>query len=554
MMRVASLAALLTLVVNEVLYDPEGADSGHEFVEILNVSATSVALAGLELQVGDGGRPGSWRVAWSASGDSLAPGALLVVGGDSIAVPRQPLDGSLQNGPDAVRLWDRGQVLDLVGYGDLEFAEYFEGAPAPDVSGASLARVPDGRDTDSNAGDWRASVPSPGRLNAPPRAGVLDLVVPDPTRLWPFRSHEIPLRVRNVGTEAIEAGACRVEALVWPVLGEPAREVPVLGPPRVLAAPLFPALAAGDSATRSLIWHAELGLWRLQATLHVAAGDSSNNTQLAWLRSGAGAILMREILFAPVTAESEWIEIHNRDSRAQDLDGWTLADATGRSSRLRAAHALAPGAYAILSADTLVAIAALAPGTLRVAVSPWPALNNSDDDSGIADRIVLRDRAGIVQDAVVYSAAWGAERGRSIERLTDDPDARGLLWSACKDRAGSTPGRANSASAPPAWSVELTLAPNPFSPNGDGLEDLLLVAFEVPVSHSGFEIGIYDTTGRRRRLLAGDRLGPGPRRLSWDGGDDAGAPLVTGAYVLRLELLGARGSPTQLRTVGLVRH
>ncbi len=551
MLHVAPLAALVTLVVNEVLYDPEGVDAGREFVEILNVSARPFALAGVELQVADGSRPGSWRVAWSASADSLAPGALLVVGGDSVATRSEPLDGSLQNGPDAVRLMARGQVLDLLGYGDLEFAEYFEGAPAPDVSGASLARVVDGRDTDSNASDFRARAPSPGRLNAPPRAGALDLIEPDPTRLWPYRSHEIELRVRNLGVEPFE---CQVETLVWPVLAEPVLDVLELGPPRVLPAPHFPALAPGDSATRALIWPAELGLWRLRASLQLAEQDSSDNTMSAWLRCGAGAVVMREILFAPATGESEWIEVANRDSRTVDLDGWTLADATGRGSRLRASHPLAPGAYAIVSADTLAAIAALPAGTLRVAVSPWPALNNNDDDTGFADRIVLRDRAGIVQDAIVYSAAWGAERGRSIERLTDDPDARGLLWSACKDRAGSTPGRANSATAPPAWSAELDLAPNPFSPNGDGTEDLLLVAFEVPAGHAGFEIGIYDTTGRRRRLLAGDRLGPGPRRLTWDGADDAGAPLVTGAYILRLVLLGKRESPAELRTVGLVRR
>ena len=83
---------------------------------------------------------------------------------------------------------------------------------------------------------------------------------------------------------------------------------------------------------------------------------------------------------------------------------------------------------------------------------------------------------------------------------------------------------------------------------------MLLVAFEVAAGHAGFEIGIYDTTGRRRRLLAADRLGPGPRHLTWDGADDAGTPLVTGAYVLRLVLLGKRESPLQLRTVGLVRR
>src|SRR5262249_45403961 len=47
-------------------------------------------------------------------------------------------------------------------------------------------------------------------------------------------------------------------------------------------------------------------------------------------------------------------------------------------------------------------------------VTPWAALNNTNDSSGIADLVVVRDGDGIVSDAVAYSAA-GVPAGVPIE-------------------------------------------------------------------------------------------------------------------------------------------
>ena len=74
-----------TLVLNEVLYDPPGADAGREFVEIYNASDVEVPIAGLVLETGDGARPGIWRRAWEGTHGALAPGAILLVGADSVA-------------------------------------------------------------------------------------------------------------------------------------------------------------------------------------------------------------------------------------------------------------------------------------------------------------------------------------------------------------------------------------------------------------------------------------------------------------------------------------
>src|SRR5678810_542369 len=113
----AALAS--TLVLNEVLYDPPGADAGREFVEFYNASDSPLPLAGLELEVGDGAHPGIWRHAWTGTAGELGAGALFVIAGDSLAAGAR-LATDLQNGPDAVRLRRGAEVLDRLGYGALD--------------------------------------------------------------------------------------------------------------------------------------------------------------------------------------------------------------------------------------------------------------------------------------------------------------------------------------------------------------------------------------------------------------------------------------------------
>ena len=125
------------VVLNEVLYDPEGADTGYEFVEVLNCGRLPVSLAGWVLETGNGASPDDWTVEWVGGDlDELGSGEFLLIGEDAVVPPPDvvtPLD--LQNGPDAARLRDGDAVVDVVGWGEPLFAGYCEGSPAVDVPG-----------------------------------------------------------------------------------------------------------------------------------------------------------------------------------------------------------------------------------------------------------------------------------------------------------------------------------------------------------------------------------------------------------------------------------
>src|SRR5207247_2073054 len=115
--------------------------------------------------------------------------------------------------------------VEAVGWGALGAPEYFCGASAPDVaSGQSLARVPDDADLGSNALDFRAAEPSPGRANRPDvdlalLRGTLALLPETPAPGEPLR---VVLRVLDRGALAAAAFSDTLE-LAGDALAAPLR-------------------------------------------------------------------------------------------------------------------------------------------------------------------------------------------------------------------------------------------------------------------------------------------------------------------------------------------
>jgi hypothetical protein len=83
--------------------------------------------------------------------------------------------------------------------------------------------------------------------------------------------------------------------------------------------------------------------------------------------------------------------------------------------------------------------------------------------------------------------------------------------------------------------------PNPFTAR-------TVVSFDLPAS-SQMDVSIHDLAGRLvRRLIQGERLGPGPVLRAWDGKSDEGAPAPAGMYCVRIQV---DGHPSDLAVVKL---
>ena len=104
------------IVINEVLYDVSGTDTGNEWVELYNDGSAPVDLTGFELQAGTS----SFKAIYTLSSYSLAPGSYVVVGGPSVDFPGA-FSTDLNNASSTVvgvRLVDAsGVVVDTMMYG-----------------------------------------------------------------------------------------------------------------------------------------------------------------------------------------------------------------------------------------------------------------------------------------------------------------------------------------------------------------------------------------------------------------------------------------------------
>ena len=463
-------------LVAEVFYDAIGDDTGHEFVELLNPTAHTVTLAGLRLEAGDGAGPARWTLRWTGQpGDSMRAGARFVIGGALVVPsPDAVVTLDLQNGPDAVRLVWPDDAVETVGWGALGYAEYFCGAPAPDAaSGSALARVPDVADLGSNALDFRGQPPSPGSPNQPGlevalRAGSLTVEPEQPAVLGEAR---LSATIVNRGAVALEPGRVTLTLM----LGDSAA-------PRVVES----ALAPGDSARGTATLHALPAGKALAIARAELAGDErpANNSDSVWVRVGKGPLEITEIQFHPAHGEGEWVEVRCRDTSPCDLASFRISD---RGTALGVpdpdAPALAPESLAVFAEDR-VALLAFAGGLdpeRVLAIKPWASLNNTNDTSGVADAVVIRERDGTRSDRVDYSAT-GIPAGVPLERDGD-------RWGPSSDPAG-TPARPPRVLPRLASRFEIT--PRRIRSGADGSR----IAWALPWPRAWVSVEAYDLEGR----------------------------------------------------------
>jgi hypothetical protein len=531
---VSQCAAGAHVVVNEVLYDPEGPDAGREFVEIMNCGHAGVNLSGWVLETGNGANPNDWTVEWIGGElDYLEPGGILLIGEEDVApAPDYVTSLDLQNGPDGVRLTDGTATADVVGWGEPLFEEYYEGEPAIDApSGSSLARVPDCYDHDDNSVDLLACTsPTPGLRNV--LEFDLALAVRHPGRDVFDAGAPVGLAcvVRNVGSVSTEGLAVSIELLIDGA-GSPVSSHP-------LDRPLLPR----DSLATTVVWdEPTVGYHASTARLTFApdADPASNEAQTTFNVGRLGHhVVINEIMHSPNEGGTEWVELVNTRDDSTCVLEWQLGDDVDANSVVPGGETsrptiVGPGALLIVAKDP-DKVGGVASSPI-VTTDGWEALSNEDT-------VVLLDGYGTPIDRVSYGKDWGGDRGVSLERVRPSMASDDVSnWGSCVLPEGSSPGRENSIYVDllPA-SGRLAVMPNPFSPNADGRDDRAIVRLELPIPTAVARVRAFDLKGRVRAVLLDQAAVANRHELIWDGTGTDGLPLSSGLYVLCLEALNAR--------------
>ena len=145
----------------------------------------------------------------------------------------------------------------------------------------------------------------------------------------------------------------------------------------------------------------------------------------------------------------------------------------------------------------------------------------------------------------MHFALLNSEDGVSLERIDyDRPTNDKTNWhSAAEDEGFATPGFENSQ-----YQItnndggEIVVEPETFSPNSDGVDDVLNISYNF--SEPGFvaTVIIYDAKGRLVRTLIQNELLGVSGTFSWDGINERNEKARIGIYIILLEAFSADGN------------
>jgi hypothetical protein len=542
------------LIFNEFLPDPdEGlASPNAEFIELYNRSEKLLDLQGVSISGGAIEQqvlvePGEYQLL--ASDDD--PLAFLVYPSTHFM---SDFPGLVNTGRDLVLLNAMGEMLDSLSY-DLDWY----GDPSKDDGGYSLELInPD--DPCSDHTNWTASFDGTGAT--PGAVNSVNNTDPDITPASPLFTLTLsPEIIQIVFDEPLdEVSIITADYSFYQVAGTDLEELSI----NVADASQI-SLNTIELLLDTPVEQGNIYVVRIDG-VEDCWGNQSAISDLAFgLEDVAepGDLVINEILSNPVNNGSDYVEIYNRSNRNISIEDWKLANVDdGEIANFKLITAdnriLFPGDYLCMSTDI-----AQIPGQYPFAhvenLLKMESLPTYSNDEGT---VVLVDPLGVVSDLVAYNedmhfALLNDLDGVSLERIdySQSSDDETNWLSAAESQNFGTPGYQNSQiSLLGIVDGEITIQPEVFSPDNDGVDDVVDIAYSF--EHSGLvaNVTIFDKIGREiRRIAQNDLLGTSGK-YNWDGINEEREKASMGIYIVYFEVFDTDGNVSHFKEVCVLGH
>lgn len=249
-----------------------------------------------------------------------------------------------------------------------------------------------------------------------------------------------------------------------------------------------------------------------------------------------GSLVVNEIMYSPLPGQSEWIELYNPHTISIDVQNWSLSDSDTNNNQFLAKDqfSVAAEGFLILCADSSILNYFDLSDSPLLIVKGMPRLNDDHD------QVFIFDANKNVIDEVSYESHWGGGDGISLERINPGlVSGESSNWSSCVSLPlGGTPGRKNSIFVDMLpTEAELSIAPNPFSPDDDGMDDVTIITYQLPFNLSQIHVKIFDIRGRLVRFLVNNQPSGTNSSIIWDGRDNEGHFCRMGIYIVYFEAI-----------------
>ena len=294
---------------------------------------------------------------------------------------------------------------------------------------------------------------------------------------------------------------------------------------------IIPIMSMGDTIIiESKIVSPISGLHSISIILDIVDdGNYENNiaTFLLPVRYLFGDVLVNEFFPLPDSTESEFVEIIPQTN--VNMNNWTIRDLGGAKGVFPNLD-LSAFTYCLITDDS--SFLDIIPDTsiLILPGNGLPGLNNS------SETIYILDHTESVIDSLQYNENWALMDSRSVEkyRITDTSNEPNN-WGISVGEAGKTPGFQNSlffSDLPSKGRV--TISPDPFSPDGDGIDDELTITYSLPYLGAAIRWEIIDMAGRViAKPYYNYQVGQNGK-LKWNGKRDNGKSARIGIYVMKI--------------------
>ena len=531
-------------VISEIMYNPEDDERINEFVEVVNLSPTdTLDFSGWTIQ----DKSGSDTIEESGFGSKVAPGGYGIIFGSDYSIEAgiyqdiippgailmrvddTRIGNGLGNEEDSLFFYNAsGILIDSLGYSDMV------------QEGYSLEKIY--LDQENTLENWAQSLDSLGTPGAPNSVIPFDIdaavvsgsVYHEP--LYPNPGEEVTLTV-SVANPGI-----------MPFSGS----IAVSQENITLLEDSFSEMMPGDTLSVSMVFSGfSYGEQIIDISVSVFGEMNPLNNTVEHsidVSHPFGIVTLNEFLSRPETGQSEFIELVSTES--VNLSGWTVMDETD-TERVLPNLSVHSGEFIVIATDSIFQYQVPASAVFAVPVNGFPSLNNDED------KIAIFDKTGAVIDSLIYTSDWPLEDGRSTEKFRPEYlSAEQSRWGVSVVETAMTPGEQNSLyyeKLPGSGTIEYY--PNPFSPDGDGIDDRLFIHCKFPFEQAILKLEIFDMVGRTiatpywNVVLAQETL------ISWDGYRNNGSPARIGIYLIKVTARDASTGKTweDIQTVVLAK-
>lgn len=260
-------------------------------------------------------------------------------------------------------------------------------------------------------------------------------------------------------------------------------------------------------------------------------------------------VVINEVLFNPVTGGSDYVELYNNSKDTINLNEWSF-HYLNSNNELRTALLsdstmfIYPKEYKLFTENIEQTLLQYPEGReMQMHEIDLPSFAND------AGRVTLASNLGDTIDDFSYSEEYHFELlrdkdGVSLERLdpnrkTNDP----TNWHSASELVNyGTPAYQNSQFVLATFNDEVTVSPETFSPDEDGIDDVVTISFKLKQSGYVANISIYDPNGTKVRELVNNRLLGTKDAVSWNGIRDDGQKADIGIYLIYIELFDLSGN------------